>query len=125
LAAFAGILLLGTFAVFAGYDRELPWVGRDPTIDQTFLRHISTHHEQRILLASMAAERTGDPRLRALSKLMVSSRGGSLRVDAFAQRHRVELGIRGLLLVQVAIENRAKPVRMPVKGVGLWVEAGA
>jgi hypothetical protein len=63
--------------------------------------------------------------LRALSKLMVSSRGGSLRVDAFAQRHRVELGIRGLLLVQVAIENRAKPVRMPVKGVGLWVEAGA
>jgi hypothetical protein len=42
LAAFAGILLLGTFAVFAGYDRELPWVGRDPTIDQTFLRHMST-----------------------------------------------------------------------------------
>lgn len=35
--------------------------GRDPTIDQTFIRHMSTHHEQEILLASMAAERAGDP----------------------------------------------------------------
>jgi uncharacterized protein (DUF305 family) len=82
LAAIAGILLLVTFVLFAGYDRELPWVGRDPTIDQTFLRHMSTHHEQGILLASMAAERAGDPHLRALSKLMVASQRGETRIFA-------------------------------------------
>jgi Domain of unknown function (DUF305) len=76
LAAIAGILLLGTFVVFAAYDRELPWVGRDPTIDRTFIRHMSTHHEQGILLASIAAERAGDPHLRALSKLMAASQRG-------------------------------------------------
>jgi len=80
LAAIAGILLLGTFVLFAAYDRELPWVGRDPTIDQTFIRHMLTHHEQGILLASMAAERAGDPHLRALSKLMVASQRGEARI---------------------------------------------
>jgi hypothetical protein len=76
LAAIAGILLLGTFALFAAYDRELPWIGRDPTIDQTFIRHMLTHHEQGILLAEIAAEKADDPHLRALSKLMVASQRG-------------------------------------------------
>lgn len=76
LAAMAGILLLGTFALFSAYDRELPWLGREPTIDQTFIRHMSTHHEQGILLASMAA----DPHLRALSKLMVASQNGETKI---------------------------------------------
>ena len=80
LAAIAGILLLGTFAFFAAYDRELPWIGRDPTIDQTFIRHMLTHHEQGILLAEIAAEKASDPHLRALSKLMIASQRGEARI---------------------------------------------
>jgi uncharacterized protein (DUF305 family) len=80
LGAFAGILLLGTAALFAAYDRELPWIGRDPTTDQTFIRHMSTHHEQGIQLASLAAEKAGDPHLRALSKLMVASQRGEAKI---------------------------------------------
>lgn len=82
LAAIAGLLLLGTAVLFASYDRELPWIGRDPTIDQTFIRHMSIHHEQGILLASIAAEKAADPRLRALSKLMVASQKGEVTVFA-------------------------------------------
>jgi len=77
-----GILLLGAAALFAVYDRELPWVGRDPTIDQTFIRHMSTHHDQGILLASIAAERAGDRHLRALAKLMVASQRGEAKILA-------------------------------------------
>ena len=80
LAAIAGILLLGTFSLFADYDRELPWIGRDPTIDQTFIRHMLTHHEQGILLAEIAAEKASDPHLRALSKLMIASQRGEARI---------------------------------------------
>jgi len=39
-------MLLEAAALFAVYDRELPWAGRDTSIDQTFIRHMSTHHEQ-------------------------------------------------------------------------------
>jgi uncharacterized protein (DUF305 family) len=81
-AAIAGILLLGTAVLCAAYDRELPWIGRDPTIDQTFIRHMSTHHEQGIVMASIAAEKAADPHLRALSKLMVASQKGEVTVFA-------------------------------------------
>jgi uncharacterized protein (DUF305 family) len=80
--AICGILLLGTAALFAAYDRELPWIGRDPLVDQTFIRHMSTHHEQGILLASIAAERAGASHLRALSGLMAASQKGETRILA-------------------------------------------
>jgi uncharacterized protein (DUF305 family) len=82
LGAGAGVLLLGAAAAFAAYDRELPWLGRDPTNDQTFMRHMTAHHEQGILLASIAAESAGDPHLRALSKLMVASQKGEAEILA-------------------------------------------
>jgi uncharacterized protein (DUF305 family) len=68
--------------MFAAYDRELPWAGREPVADQTFMRHMSTHHEQGILLASVAAETAGDPHLRALSELMEASQRGEARILA-------------------------------------------
>ena len=37
---------------------------------------MSTHHEQGNLLALLAADRAGDPHLRALSKLMAASQRG-------------------------------------------------
>jgi uncharacterized protein (DUF305 family) len=80
--AICGILLLEGAALFAAYDRELPWVGRDRSVDQKFIRDMSTHHEQGILLASIAAERAYDPHLRALSKLMVASQKGEAEILA-------------------------------------------
>jgi uncharacterized protein (DUF305 family) len=80
--AICGILLLGALAVFAAYDGEISWIGRNPSVDQTFIRHMSTHHEQGIVLASIASERAGDPHLRALSKLMVASQKGEAGIFA-------------------------------------------
>ena len=82
LGAICGIMLLGAAALFAAYDRELPWAGRNPSIDQTFIRHMSTHHEQGIQLASIGAVRAADPHLRALSKLMAASQRGEARTLA-------------------------------------------
>ena len=82
LGAIGGILLLEAAALFATHDHELPWVGRDPTIDQTFIRHMATHHEQGIVLASIAADKADDPHLRALSKLMVASQRGESEILA-------------------------------------------
>jgi uncharacterized protein (DUF305 family) len=80
--AISGIVLLVAAAQLAAYGRELPWAGRDPSVDQAFIRHMSTHHEQGILLASIAAERAADPHLRALSKLMAASQEGEARILA-------------------------------------------
>jgi hypothetical protein len=77
-----GIVLLAAAAQLAAYGHELPSVGRDPSVDQAFIRHMSTHHEQGILLASIAAERAANPHLRALSKLMAASQGGEARILA-------------------------------------------
>ena len=80
--AISRIVLLEAAALFAAYGHELPWVGRDTSVDQAFIRQMSTHHEQEILLASIAAERAADPHLRALSKLMAASQGGEARILA-------------------------------------------
>jgi uncharacterized protein (DUF305 family) len=82
LGAITGIMVLGAGALFAAWGRELPWTGRDPSIDQTFMRHMSSHHDQGVLLASIAADRAGDPHLRALSRLMVASQRGEMRILA-------------------------------------------
>jgi uncharacterized protein (DUF305 family) len=82
LGAICGIILLEVAALLAAHDRELPWAGRDPSVDRTFIRHMSTHHEQGILLASIAAERAGDPHLRALSNLMAASQKGEAKILA-------------------------------------------
>jgi uncharacterized protein (DUF305 family) len=82
LGAVCGIILLGGAALFAAHDIELTWAGRDPSIDQTFIRHMSTHHEQGIVLASIAGERAVDPHLRGLSKFMVASQTGEAKILA-------------------------------------------
>jgi uncharacterized protein (DUF305 family) len=69
---------LAAFASQQGY--ELPWLGRDKLSDQTYMRHMRTHHEQGIELASIAAERAADPHLRALARLMAASQAGENRI---------------------------------------------
>jgi hypothetical protein len=73
----AVVLAVTAFAAVAserGY--ELPWSGHDTLADQIYMRHMRTHHEQGIELASMAAGRATDPHLRALAGLMVASQSG-------------------------------------------------
>jgi uncharacterized protein (DUF305 family) len=78
--AVAGVVTLGVLAVFGVRDRELPWLGRDPESDQTFMRHMSTHHQQGIELASMAAEKAASPHLQSLAKLMGASQSGEKHI---------------------------------------------
>ena len=78
--AVAGVVTLGVLALFAVRDRELPWLGRDPETDQTFMRHMSTHHQQGIELASMAAEKAASPHLQSLAKLMGASQSGEKHI---------------------------------------------
>jgi uncharacterized protein (DUF305 family) len=80
-AGFAIALVLAGFAALAGArGYELPWAGRDKLSDQNYMRHMRTHHEQGIELASIAAERAADPHLRALARLMTASQTGENRI---------------------------------------------
>jgi uncharacterized protein (DUF305 family) len=79
-AAAVGIITLGVLAVFAVFDRELPWLGLDPETDQTFMRHMSTHHQQGTELAAMAAEKAASPHLQSLAKLMAASQRGERQI---------------------------------------------
>jgi uncharacterized protein (DUF305 family) len=72
-------LLLGVTAYLAlasAWGIEVAWMGRDKLADQTYIRHMRTHHEQGIELASIAAARASDPHLRALASLMAASQKG-------------------------------------------------
>src|SRR4051812_6995970 len=74
-------VLLTALAAFAGArGYELPWAGRDKLSDQSYMRHMRTHHEQGIELASIAAERAADPHLRALARLMAACQAGENRI---------------------------------------------
>lgn len=78
--AFAGIVALGALQLFALQDSELPWLGRQPLIDQTFMRHMSTHHQQGMELASIAIEKAASPHLQSLAKLMAASQNGENQI---------------------------------------------
>ena len=74
------LTILGSLALLAANDREIPWSGHDLAADQTYIRHMHTHHAQGIELAQLGAGRAGDPHLRALAQLMVASQRGENRI---------------------------------------------
>ena len=74
------LVLIGSAALAGARGYEMPWAGRDMLSDQTYMRHMRTHHEQGIELASIAAERAADPHLRALARLMAASQVGENRI---------------------------------------------
>jgi uncharacterized protein (DUF305 family) len=79
-----GLAVICIFAVitFMGQiGRDWQWMGRDREADQTYMRHMTTHHMQGIELARLAAQRANDPHLLALANLMVASQAGE--VDIF------------------------------------------
>lgn len=71
---------LGSIALFGSHGYEPLWMGRDKEADQTYIRHMTTHHAQGIELARMAAERAQAPHLRMLARLMVASQTGETRI---------------------------------------------
>jgi uncharacterized protein (DUF305 family) len=80
--AVVGIAALGTAEYLAARGRELPWIGSDEKIDQTFMRNMSTHHAQGIELASIGAQQAASPHLQSLAKLMEASQTGESRILA-------------------------------------------
>jgi uncharacterized protein (DUF305 family) len=72
--------LLGIIALLGSSGYELPWLGHDRDADQAYIRHMTTHHEQGIELAQLAAARARDPHLRKLAMLMVASQTGETRI---------------------------------------------
>ena len=78
--AITGTVALEALALSAVYNRELPWLGRDQETDQTFMRHMSTHHEQGIELASIAAEKAASLHLQILAMLMAASQSGEKQI---------------------------------------------
>jgi uncharacterized protein (DUF305 family) len=55
-------------------------MGKDREDDQTYIRHMTTHHAQGIELAKLGQQRARDPHLRALASLMVASQVGENRI---------------------------------------------
>ena len=88
--ALLGVIGLGSLALLGRHDRELPWMGRDAAYDQGYMRRMSAHHEQGIVLARLAAERASDPHLQALARLMAAAQQGENTV--FAQWWRSWFG---------------------------------
>jgi hypothetical protein len=74
------ICLLAALAVAGRLGWEWPWMGGDREADQTYLRHMTTHHAQGIELARLGEQRAQDPHLRALARLMVASQVGEVRL---------------------------------------------
>jgi uncharacterized protein (DUF305 family) len=80
--AVAGLATVGVLAYAGSRGHELPWFGHDEIGDQTFMRHMSTHHAQGILVAGLAAKRAQTPHLRALARLMAAEQIGENRIFA-------------------------------------------
>ena len=74
--AVAVVAILGTIALASRFAWEWPWMGRDQEADQSYMRHMTTHHAQGIELAKVGVGRASDPHLRALASLMVASQTG-------------------------------------------------
>jgi uncharacterized protein (DUF305 family) len=78
-----GLAVIGILAVIALSGRfgwEWPWTGRDRDADQTYIRHMTTHHVQGIELARLGVERAHDAHLQALARLMAASQTGENRI---------------------------------------------
>jgi uncharacterized protein (DUF305 family) len=72
------VLAAIAFSSLKGWD--WPWMGADRDADQTYIRHMRTHHLQGIELARLGARNARAPHLRALASLMVASQMGEVRI---------------------------------------------
>ncbi|MGJ4942041.1 DUF305 domain-containing protein [Bradyrhizobium sp. HKCCYLS1011] len=80
LGGLAVVAMLGAVAGLDAAGREFPWFGTDRVADQDYIRHMTTHHRQGIVLAQLGIERARDPSLQSLARLMVASQAGENRI---------------------------------------------
>jgi uncharacterized protein (DUF305 family) len=73
--AVAGMVVLVGMAVAAGLGREWPHRG-DEAADRRYLVRMTAHHRQGIEVARIALDRTRDPELNQVARLMVASQEG-------------------------------------------------
>jgi uncharacterized protein (DUF305 family) len=82
VAAFAGLLVLGTLAALGSHGHEAAWLGRDSAYDQSYMRRMAAHHRQGVDIAGIGAEKAGDPHLRALARMMSAGQNGEIAILA-------------------------------------------
>jgi uncharacterized protein (DUF305 family) len=82
VGSLALICILATIALSSLLGWEVPWMGKDREVDQTYIRHMTTHHAQGIELAKLGEQLARDPHLRALASLMVASQVGENHIFA-------------------------------------------
>jgi uncharacterized protein (DUF305 family) len=80
IGSLAVLVLLSVVAISSTLGREWRWLGYSQEADQTFIRHMTTHHAQGIELARIGIERANNSHLRALAKLMAASQSGENRI---------------------------------------------
>jgi uncharacterized protein (DUF305 family) len=82
MAALAGLLVLATLAFLGSHGHEVAWVGRDGNYDQSYMRRMAAHHRQGVEIATIAADRAGDPHLSALARMMIAGQNGEIAILA-------------------------------------------
>jgi uncharacterized protein (DUF305 family) len=78
--AASGLIFMGALAFFGSHDHELPWIGRDETADQSYIRRMAAHHAQGILVARIAVDQAVNPHLRALARLIAAEQIGENKI---------------------------------------------
>jgi uncharacterized protein (DUF305 family) len=80
LGAVAVLSVAAALGFANAHGFALPLLSRDVAADQTYIRHMTTHHAQGIELARLGAARAQDPHLRHLAALMAASQAGENRI---------------------------------------------
>jgi uncharacterized protein (DUF305 family) len=79
--AAAGVAVIGVLAFLGWQGAEFPpWMGADAAADQTYVRRMTAHHRQGVVLALIGAARAGDPHLRALARMMAAEQTGEIAI---------------------------------------------
>jgi uncharacterized protein (DUF305 family) len=79
-AALGGLFVLGTLAFLGSHGHEVAWVGRDANYDQSYMRRMAAHHRQGVEIATIGADRAGDPHLSALARMMIAGQNGEIAI---------------------------------------------
>jgi len=119
VAAFAGLIVLGTLAFLGSNGHEVAWVGRDGNYDQSYMRRMAAHHRQGVEIATIGAERASDPHLRALARMMIAGQNGEIAILAQWWRS----WFSGELPDATSDEHRAMPGMIAAEEIGTLREA--
>ncbi len=82
ILAASGMIVIAGIALCGSLGYEVPWYGHNETRDQAFMRRMSAHHAQGIMVAAIAAKRAQNPHLRALARLIAAEQIGENRIFA-------------------------------------------